>query len=232
MTRRAKRRDSGFTLLELLVAMTLLGLVMAMVFGGLRLGVRVWETGEVRAERRAGIAMAQRLIRDVLGRSHPMIRSNRRNVHKVAFDGRGDRLELASLMPAYLGPGGFNHVILDVTGDGDSLRLALRFAPVEQNGDASEALRGADDAAETVLVDGVASAAFSDYGSRRPREEPAWRDDWRDAEILPRLVRLRIVFADGDRRHWPDLFVAPRNAQGWEGNFPRRNRGFRRGPAR
>lgn len=225
MTRRAKEREAGFTLLELLVAMTLLGLVMAMLFGGLRLGVRVWETGETRAEERAGVAVGQRFVRDVLSRTHPMVRSDRRNVRKIAFDGRAERIEIAALMPPHLSPGGFNHVVVEVTGDGDRRRLAVRFAPVERDEDSRGELRGAEDADETVLIDGIATAAFSYYGSRRPREEPAWRDDWRDAEILPRLVRLRVAFADGDRRHWPDLFIAPRNAQGWDRNFLRRNRG-------
>jgi prepilin-type N-terminal cleavage/methylation domain-containing protein len=35
--------DAGLTLLELLVAITLLGLLMAALFGGLRLGARAWE---------------------------------------------------------------------------------------------------------------------------------------------------------------------------------------------
>jgi prepilin-type N-terminal cleavage/methylation domain-containing protein len=38
--------EHGFTLLELLVAITLLGLLMAALFGGLRLGARVWETAD------------------------------------------------------------------------------------------------------------------------------------------------------------------------------------------
>ena len=41
--------ERGFTLLELLIAMTLLGLLMLGLFGGLRLGARVWEAGDARA---------------------------------------------------------------------------------------------------------------------------------------------------------------------------------------
>ena len=40
----------GFTLLELLAAIMLLGLLMAVLFGGLRLGARVWETADARLD--------------------------------------------------------------------------------------------------------------------------------------------------------------------------------------
>ena len=35
--------EAGFTLLELLISMTLLGLLMLVVLGGLRFGARAWE---------------------------------------------------------------------------------------------------------------------------------------------------------------------------------------------
>jgi general secretion pathway protein J len=35
-----------------------------------------------------------------------------------------------------------------------------------------------------------------------------WTSSW-SARELPRLVRLHVVFTDGDTRHWPDLIVAP-----------------------
>ena len=41
-------RDSskGFTLLELLISLTIIGLILVIIFGALRIGVRAWEKGE------------------------------------------------------------------------------------------------------------------------------------------------------------------------------------------
>ena len=41
---------AGFTLVEILVAITLLGLLMAALFGGVQLGVRAWEASEARLD--------------------------------------------------------------------------------------------------------------------------------------------------------------------------------------
>lgn len=40
----------GFTLLELLISITILGIMMAVIMGSLRLGSRAWEKGEAKAE--------------------------------------------------------------------------------------------------------------------------------------------------------------------------------------
>ena len=44
-------RNAGFTLVELLVAITLLALVSAALFGGLRFGARAWESATSRIAR-------------------------------------------------------------------------------------------------------------------------------------------------------------------------------------
>ncbi|MEW5803538.1 MAG: prepilin-type N-terminal cleavage/methylation domain-containing protein [bacterium] len=40
----------GFTLIEVLIALTILSMIMAVTMGGFRLGIRSWETGEKRME--------------------------------------------------------------------------------------------------------------------------------------------------------------------------------------
>ena len=46
-----KGRVAGFTLLELLIAMSLLGFILALLFAGMRLGARSWDAGEARVEK-------------------------------------------------------------------------------------------------------------------------------------------------------------------------------------
>ena len=46
MSLQGRLRQQGFTLLELLIALTLLGLILVLLFGGLRLGVRSWDASQ------------------------------------------------------------------------------------------------------------------------------------------------------------------------------------------
>jgi general secretion pathway protein J len=39
-------RDHGFTLLELMISLTIVALVLVVIFGGFRVGIRAWEKGE------------------------------------------------------------------------------------------------------------------------------------------------------------------------------------------
>jgi general secretion pathway protein J len=40
--------------------------------------------------------------------------------------------------------------------------------------------------------------------------EPHWRDSWLDQVSPPALVRVKVTFAPGEKRCWPELMVAPR----------------------
>ena len=51
MSATVSSRSAGFTLLELIIAIALVGLVAVALAGGIRLGARVWEAGDARAER-------------------------------------------------------------------------------------------------------------------------------------------------------------------------------------
>ena len=40
----------GFTLIELIIAITIVSMIMAIILGGMRLSIRAWEVGEGRVE--------------------------------------------------------------------------------------------------------------------------------------------------------------------------------------
>jgi len=46
-----KKRKSGFTLLELMISVTILSLILGVILGAMRLGSRSWEVGEKRIDR-------------------------------------------------------------------------------------------------------------------------------------------------------------------------------------
>ena len=56
--------NKGFTLLELLISLTILGVIVVIIFGAFRIGIRAWEKGEKDVESR----QRQRIVLDLIKR--------------------------------------------------------------------------------------------------------------------------------------------------------------------
>jgi general secretion pathway protein J len=200
-------RERGFTLLELLVAITLLGMLMAALFGALRLGTRVWETGEARLDASARVQVVQDFLRQQLGQTVPLaeISDDRRASGAMLFEGASEDLRFVSLLPEYLGAGA-NLMELGLSaphGAGQASDLVVRVRRLDLlDGTASET-----ETEERVLIEGVESLELAYFGSERPDATPKWWQEWQGQRSLPRLVRMRVGFPEGDGRRWPELIV-------------------------
>lgn len=190
--------DDGFTLVELLVAMSLLTVLMALVFGGLSFGTRAWEKTSRRATGADDVRFAQALIRDDISASYPMLQSS--GSPSIAFDGGASALSLLTR-----GPRGHAKVNLAVSSrpHGITLTRAMRD---------ELALDAAAGPAPRILIDGAQSVTFSYFGAPSPGRPRQWNDSWSGATRPPELVRVEVVFPPGDSRRWPALIVAPRIA--------------------
>lgn len=184
-------KDAGFTLLELLVAVVLLGLVGLTLSGGIRIGVRAWERSADLGQGAERIAAVQAVLRRQLERAYPLS-DLRRPDRAIVFAGDADRIDFRAPGPQPLGLGALQAASLERQGD----RLTLAWA------DAAAAVH------RETLLDGVRSLQIDYYGSRDRQEARAWRDSWQDAFFLPGLIRIEVAFRDESRR-WPTLVIAP-----------------------
>jgi len=178
------RAERGFTLIELLVSMTLLALILTMLFGGLRTGTRVWEATAARADEIARLQAVHGFLRRQISGLYPIVERQR------------NRRPLSSFA-------GFQVIEVGLTEDDSGRHLGVAWHGYGGAGETSS------EAQTAVLIEAVESVAFSYFGSLTRRDEPQWHPDWRDAEAAPKLVRLALTFADGDRRYWPLLVVRP-----------------------
>jgi general secretion pathway protein J len=208
----AARRGAqrGFTLLELLVAITLLGLLMAALLGGLRLGARVWETGEARRDAGARVQVVQDFLRQRLAGALPfevtMLAEGGRP--EFAFRGTGDEVRFAGALPEQLGAGVYLMQLTLAAGgdDGERRDLVLRWQPLDLEGGSAD---HPPEPEERVLVEGVEALELAYFGALDPREAPDWWPEWTQQDAFPGLVRVQLRFAPDDLHHWPELIVHP-----------------------
>lgn len=202
----ARFHDRGFTLMELLVAMSLLGILMAALFGGLRLGSRVWDASERAIQQVDEIEIVRSFLRERFERILPLSGAMSGKRSETLFMGDQRRLRFVSFMPE-----SFNNqpFLLELSlrhrdHEGGQKDLVLTWRRLE--GDRPELGEAA--AGERVLIEDVAEIAFAYFGGDR-RQTKAWFEQWPSHEFLPTLIKFELGFLKSDQRRWPPLMVSP-----------------------
>jgi general secretion pathway protein J len=194
--------ERGFTLLETLVAVTVLGFLMIGLTSGVRTGLAFWNAQTRRTAQTAELDSTTRVLRNLLTEI-PTLAAGASGAAPVAigFKGEPDRLTLVGDLPT--GLGGAQRV--DVTIQLNADRVVMVWTPHRH-----ETPGGAPPApTETELIRGVDHLQYAYWGATGPNSPPAWLAQW-DSAALPELVRVSLGFAKGDVRHWPELIAAPR----------------------
>jgi general secretion pathway protein J len=199
------RTSDGFTLLEAVVALTLLAALLAMLFGGLRAGIQSWEAGSDRGDRSNQALLTAGFLRKEVAAAFPWRFKDPLAV-RLAFRGEPQRLQFVSMRPAEIGGGGLAFVsIAFEQGQGTAGgRLVMRRTYAAIDAADFSTLDAAD---AFTLFDGVSAARFSYFGSENDVIAPSWNDKWEHTQRIPTHVRLELSLGGA---HFPDLIVALR----------------------
>jgi general secretion pathway protein J len=196
--------DQGFTLVELLIALTLLGLVLALMSGGFRFGISAWESGDHRIAQSNEIGAVQNLLRNEIGQARALPVNSRMSTLKETFKGSPTELEFAAPLPAHMGPGGYYLFSLHAGEVRDRLGLVLAWRAYRPDMFAAGRDKHGE---EAVLLDDIRRIAFAYYGQSDADQVPVWTDNWGDRRGLPKLVRIRVELPPGERQDWPEFDV-------------------------
>ena len=179
----------GFTLLEALVGVLILGFLLVGLAGGARFGAGAAIRQGRLSDRNGDLDAVDRTLRQIVATADPA----------ATLVGTAGTLSLVADIPTAPGP---NVVALGLDA---RHRLVLRWTPKPPG---RPLVPLAPQQAE--LLTGIAGITFSYYGpGTDTAPAAAWQTEWRRAG-LPRLIRLRIAFADPAAPRWPDIVMAPR----------------------
>ncbi len=94
------RPAAGFTLIEVLIALTLVAVLLAITFGGLRVGLAAWRQGDARAEHLQRIRSLSQVLTRALGGAHPYQSEAAGQPPALpAFEGERDLLAFVTTRP-------------------------------------------------------------------------------------------------------------------------------------
>ncbi len=215
MSRTLRRSARGFTLIEILLVMTLMAVMMGMIYASLNIGVRAWDAGDARVAEASDWRLVERFMRRELGQIFP---TRWRAVPQpyIAFEGTKTYLRYVTALnlEATLqnnAAGGLQWAELALA-DGGILQLNRQpFDVTAQNFDplvapSRDQLTTATPAPPVRLMDNVTGFEIAYFGAETDLAEPTWREEWRDLARLPTLIRIKVETSRG--RDAPEMVFA------------------------
>lgn len=202
---KAPQKNGGFSLMEMLVVLSLLGLLFTVLFSGLGFGFSSWRREKAHLAADDEIRSTQSLLRRSLQQAYPYFikGGDMSQSGHVDFAGSTRRIEFLAPSPAAMEQAGRAREILDIQTGNEGLTLSLSIRP--------ELSTGAQPKRED-LVSGLQSAEFSYFGKSPDGATSGWQKTWEGRTALPDLIKISVTFLDAARPSWPELILHPRNA--------------------
>lgn len=195
-------KQSGFTLIEVLIGMTLLSVMMVLLFGSLRISVRNWDAGEERILEVSETAAIQNFFQRHLAAVRPVWDDFSDDDPKLSFQGESRQLRFVAPLPASAGRQGLQvfSVKLKKYAGSDSLVVNIEpFFPLEDG----EEWQNED----VTLAEKAGEFKLSYFGSIED-DQPSWHDQWLEQRKLPSLIKVEMEFEN--EKIWPELVVGLR----------------------
>lgn len=195
----------GFTLVEILVALTLFSLVLAMIFSGLRSAAASWEKSNAQIAQNDSSRLDLGFVRKQLSQTVPLVLLDGKD-NPVLFKGEHDVIRFISDLPGHRGGGGLYVLSLKIVEHEHSKDLIMTYWPVMTDINLDNPVPDDENVKSITILENIDLLEFSYFGSEDEKTDPVWSDEWRAKRSLPQLVRMHIVPVRTDD-YIPDITV-------------------------
>ena len=192
--KKSKKISYGFTLLELLVSITILSLIITISYSALRLGTKSWDASINNINNNTATRSAIDLIKNKLEHIYPIYwkKDTRR---ALAFQGDEERIMFIAPSPQGREVGEYFEYMLVVNKSQNGTSMELFYEPHSPGDDEFSV---DEESPYREILTGLKDARFSFYGKPENNAEEEWFVEWKDEFIsLPSAVQVVMVAKEG-----------------------------------
>ena len=196
----ADRKNTGFTLLEVMLAMTLLSIMVVLLFSSLKIGAESWNKGESKIAEVNEKAVVYQFFKRHLPSVRPLWDDFSDEERGFSFQGERDTFQFVSVFPVSAARKGLQlFKVFSDKSEKEVIKVILTpfYPTVEEEQWEPE---------EVVLLENVEEFEISYFGKEDFDSEVAWLDSWQEKEYLPALLKIKIVLKD--HSYWPEMIFA------------------------
>jgi general secretion pathway protein J len=188
----------GFTLIEVLIAMTLLGIMVVLLFSSLKICADSWEKGESKIADVNEVAVVYNFFQRHLSTTLPLWNDLSDEEKTFTFQGKAQSLQFISAFPASAGKSGLQLFSLYVQEEDNEQIIKVALSPLVPGARGEEQHRE-----EVTLIKHVSNVTLAYFGAEDGVKEGVWADEWLEKSVLPRLVKVNIKLDNG--MFWPEM---------------------------
>ncbi len=196
-----RKKDKGFTLLEVIVTMTILGIMLLVISGAFNLGLSAWDRGEqTREEYQRQRTATQLIMRQIKSMVPYKIKTQKAEGDYLAFEGKANSLKFVSTLSLRAGrPNGLVFAVYEYKEGGPEGGRFVVYEKRVVNKDFFE--EGPKEEEGVTVLEGLSDVRFEYFreeDAEKTRTE-AWVEDWsaKEEKELPAALRVKVTFKSG-----------------------------------
>jgi general secretion pathway protein J len=203
------KRQAGFTLLEILLALVLLAFVMLGAWGAIRGATRVTHAADAVMARSESVRTVQQFLRRYISVAEPQPYVQNADAQARMFLGQATSMQYVAPLPMQSGHAGLYLQIVSLQKDGSDMTLQLEYQPY-----AGDKPTTGKPVTHVLLTD-LHAGKFQYLAAAGFGKPAAWRDDWQTSNGLPLAVRIHLDPAWHTRVQFPDMVIPLHGGEGF-----------------